>query len=216
MTPGRRILLFAVALLLTPLAGMALIHRRVHRFDQRISRVEQVDSSGWKAPRVAIVFGAGVLSDGTPSRMLEDRVRAAAELYRAQKVDRILVSGDNRFVNYNEPKAMREYLVTHAVAPDDVILDYAGRSTYETCLRARQIFGVRQAVLVTQQFHLPRALYLAHELGIDTLGVIADRQDYGSELGYQQMREIGAEIKAFFNIHVKPPDVVMGDKIPIE
>lgn len=215
-TFGRRILLCAVALLLTTLASMALIHRRVHRFDKRMARVEQIETSGWKKPRIAIVFGAGVLSDGTPSRMLEDRVRAAAELYQAQKIDRILVSGDNRFANYNEPKAMREYLVTHAVAPDDVILDYAGRSTYETCLRAREIFGVRHAILVTQQFHLPRALYLAHELGIETLGVIADRQDYGSELGYQQMREIGAEIKAFLNIHVRPPDVVMGDKLPIE
>lgn len=216
MTFGRRILRYTVVLLLTVVASMALIHRRVHRYDHRISRVEQVETSDWKAPRIAIVFGAGVLSDGTPSRMLEDRVRAAAELYRQQKVDRILVSGDNRFTNYNEPKAMREYLVTHAVAPDDVILDYAGRSTYETCLRAREIFGVQRAVLVTQQFHLPRALYLANALGMDPVGVIADRQDYGSELGYQQMREIGAEIKAFLNIHVRPPEVVMGDKLPIE
>ncbi|HZS07819.1 MAG TPA: ElyC/SanA/YdcF family protein [Blastocatellia bacterium] len=216
MTRRRRILLIAVTPLLATLAGAALIHFRVHRHDSRIASTEQIDTGGWETPRVAIVFGAGVHGDGRPSPMLEDRLRAAAELYAAHKVDRILVSGDNRFVNYNEPKAMREYLISHAVAPRDVILDYAGRSTYETCLRAREIFGVRRAVLVTQRFHLSRALYLAGELGITAWGVAADRQDYGSELDYQKIREIGAEIKAFFNVHGFPPDALLGDKIPIE
>jgi SanA protein len=216
MTRRRRILLIVALLPLIALLSVVFVHQRVHRYDRRIVQVEQVETGHWKTPRIAIVFGAGVLSDGTPSAMLEDRVRTAAELYRAQKVDRILVSGDNRFASYNEPKAMREYLISHAVAPRDVILDYAGRSTYETCLRAKEIFGVRQALLITQRFHLPRALYLAGSMGLDAQGVVADRLDYGSELEFQKLREIAAEIKAFYNVNVAPPPAVLGDRIPIE
>src|SRR6185503_16521979 len=98
--------------------------------------------------------------NGDLSPVLEDRVDTAIELYRARKVDRILVSGDNRHPSYNEPKAMQEYLITHAVAAKDVVVDYAGRSTYETCLRAKEIFGLQRAVLVSQSYHLPRSLYI--------------------------------------------------------
>lgn len=212
----RRILIVAVALLLAGLASAAFVHFSVHRYDRRIVPAAQVETATWHPPRIAIVFGAGVLSDGTPSAMLEDRVRTAAELYRAQKIDRILVSGDNRFASYNEPKAMREYLISHAVAPKDVIMDYAGRSTYETCLRAREIFGVRRALLITQQFHLPRALYLASSLGMDVQGVAADRLNYGGELRFQKFREMAAEFKAFFNVHGFPPRTLLGERIPIE
>jgi SanA protein len=212
----RRLLIITLALLLLALTGAAIVHFSVHRYDRRIVSAAQVDTANWNQPRIAIVFGAGVLSDGTPSAMLEDRVRTAAELYRAQKIDRILVSGDNRFANYNEPKAMREYLISHAVAPKDIIMDYAGRSTYETCLRAREIFEVRRALLITQRFHLPRALYLASSLGLEVQGVAADRLDYGEELEFQKWRETAAEFKAFFNIHGFPPRTLLGDRIPIE
>ena len=212
----RRVLLFAAALLLAALAGLALVRRAVHRYDRRIvAGVEAVDTSGWPRPRVAIVFGASVHGDGTLSPMLEDRVETAIALYRAKKIDRILVSGDNRTANYNEPKAMADYLTTHAVDPRDVIVDYAGRSTYETCHRAREIFGLTRALLVTQRFHLPRALYLAQELGLDAYGVAADLQPYRS-LDYQLARELGAEVKAYLNVHVSPPNTVLGDRLPIE
>lgn len=212
----RRIALIVAAALSVLLAGVFFIHYRLHRHDHLIIQLAEVNTSAWKTPRIALVFGAGVYSDGTPSPMLEDRVRAAAELYQAGKVDRILVSGDNRFANYNEPKAMREYLISHAVAPQDVIADYAGRSTYETCLRAKEIFGVRQALLITQRFHLSRALYLARSFDLDVQGVVADRQDYGSHLEFQQWREVAAEMKAFFNVHGFPPNAILGDRIPIE
>ena len=122
------------AILLTVLVGFGLVRRDVHRYDDRIlTQTEAVDTSHWPRPRVAIVFGASVYSNGALSPMLEDRVKTALALYRAQKIDRILVSGDNRTPSYNEPRAMQEYLLSHAVAPRDVIVDYAGRSTYETC-----------------------------------------------------------------------------------
>jgi len=162
-----------------------------------------------------VVFGASVYSNGDLSPLLEDRVSTAIELYRSGKVDRILVSGDNRAQSYNEPKAMQEYLLSHAVAARDVVVDYAGRSTYETCLRAKEIFGLQRALLVTQGFHLPRALYLANELGLEAYGVATDA-DVPPGLDYLNLRELAADVKAFFNVHGLPPKVVLGDRLPIK
>jgi SanA protein len=211
----RRLLLALAAALLTGAAATAFIHYRVHRFDRLIVKAAEVNTDGWEKPRVAIVFGASVHPNGDLSQMLEDRVETAIALYRAGQVDRILVSGDNRRPEYNEPKAMADYLTSHAVAPQDVVIDYAGRSTYETCQRAREIFGLRRALLVTQKFHLPRALYLAHSLGLDAVGVVADRQDYGFGNSYQQTRELLAEVKAFLNVHLLPPPTLLGEKLPV-
>jgi len=212
----RRLILILVGLLLAVLAGLVLVRHSIHRYDGRIRRPEHLETNSWKRPRVAIVFGASYYSSGELSAMLEDRVKTAIALYRAHKVDRILVSGDNRTPSYNEPKAMADYLLSHAVAPRDVIVDYAGRSTYETCQRAHEIFGLERAVLVTQQFHLPRALFLANSLGLDAYGVIADQQQYGAALDYQLAREVAAEVKAFLNVHLSPPNTVLGERLPIE
>src|SRR4030095_821214 len=146
----RRPLLIVIALLLIAAGLLALAHREMHRFDDRIVRdLKLLDTSAWPRPRVAVVFGASVYSNGDLSPLLEDRVSTAIELYRSGKVERILVSGDNRVQSYNETKAMHEYLLSHAVAARDVVVDYAGRSTYETCLRAKEIFGLHRALLVT-------------------------------------------------------------------
>ena len=110
---------------------------------------------------VVIVFGAGLRRDGTPTTVLRDRVETAAELYRQGKVEKLLMSGDNRFVDYNEPEAMRQYALQLGIPDEDIVLDYAGRRTYDTCYRAGAIFGVKKVILVTQLFHLPRAIYLA-------------------------------------------------------
>jgi SanA protein len=212
----RRKFLIAVAIgWLVVLAGLWFVRASIHRYDQHIVQFTAINTEAWPRPRVAIVFGAAVYQDDL-SRMLEDRVKTAIALYKAGKVDRILVSGDNRTPEYNEPKAMAEYLISHAVDPKDVVIDYAGRSTYETCKRAKEIFVVSQAVLITQRTHISRALYLAHNLGLESVGVIADRQNYGDETSYQQLREVGASLKAFINIHFSPPPVVLGEKLPIK
>ncbi|MFN7927669.1 MAG: ElyC/SanA/YdcF family protein [Blastocatellia bacterium] len=212
----RRIVAIALAvLLLLLLAGTWFVRSSIHRYDDRITQPVAVNTEDWARPRVAIVFGAAVHQDDL-SAILEDRVKMAIALYRAGKVDRILVSGDNRTPQYNEPKAMADYLLSHAVDRRDIVIDYAGRSTYETCLRAKEIFAVQRAVLITQRTHLSRALYLANQLGLDSIGVIADQQNYGGETSYQQFREIGASLKAFFNVHFFPPPVVLGEKLPIK
>ena len=109
------------------------------------------------AQRVAIVFGAGLRYDGTPTAILKDSVQTAVQLYQQGKVDKLLMSGDNSFVEYNEPEAMRQYALDLGVPEADIVSDYAGRRTYDTCYRAKVIFQVQSAILVTQNFHLPRA-----------------------------------------------------------
>ena len=132
-------------------------------------RTYQVDNA--PAWRVAIVFGAGWGWDGRPSPVLRDRIAIAADLYFAGKVEKILMSGDNRFIDYNEPGAMREYALSLGVPDTAIVLDYAGRRTYDTCYRAKEIFMLEQALLVTQSFHLPRAIYTCNQLGLPSAGV---------------------------------------------
>ena len=165
---------------------------------------------------VAIVFGAGLWRDGSPTPVLRDRVATAAELYLAGKVQKLLMSGDNTTLNYNEPGAMHDYAVELGVPEEDIVLDYAGRRTYDTCYRAKAIFGVEQAILVTQDFHLPRALYTCEALGLDAVGVAADRRIYRRfSLIYWNLRELPATLTALFDVHVTRPLPVLGKFEPI-
>lgn len=212
----KRSRLLLVLLLLAVGIAVVYVHFQVHNYDSRIiTNLNDLDTSHWNRPRVAIVFGASVYGNGDLSPILEDRVDTAIELYRARKVDRILVSGDNRHPSYNEPRAMQEYLVTHAVAQKDVIVDFAGRSTYETCLRAKEVFGLERAVLVSQGYHLPRALYIANQLGLDAVGMAGDLRLKNNKIDYQSIREWAAEVKAYLNLRYFPPDVLLGDRVPI-
>ncbi len=165
---------------------------------------------------VAIVFGAGLSRDGTPSPVLRDRVETAAALYFQGKVKKLLMSGDNRFVDYNEPGAMRQYALDLGVPAEDIVLDYAGRRTYDTCYRARAIFGVTEAILVTQPFHLPRALYLCNQLGVKAWGVPADNRYYlkRSQLIWN-IRETMATFVALWEVWVTHPVPVLGPYEPI-
>ncbi len=165
---------------------------------------------------VVIVFGAGLWRDGSPSPVLRDRISTAAELYFAGKVQKLLMSGDNRFINYNEPGAMRQYALSLGVPEADIVLDYAGRRTYDTCYRARAIFGVKEAILVTQSFHLPRALYTCNRLGIAAVGVAADRRAYAwRSLLYWHSREVAATLVALWEVHFTHPLPVLGEPEPI-
>jgi SanA protein len=172
------------------------------------------DASG--AP-VAIVFGAGLKRDGTPTLILADRMAAAAELYRAGKVEKLLLSGGNQFVDYNEPQSMFEYGQQLGIPASAMVLDYAGRRTYDTCLRARDIFQVRQAVLVTQRYHLDRALLTCDALGLDVQGVAADLSPYPPQPYFDWWtREWPATTKAVWDLYIDPPEnVILGEPLPI-
>lgn len=166
--------------------------------------------------KVAIVFGAGLQRDGTPSPVLRDRVATAAELYFAGKVEKILMSGDNRFLYYNEPGSMLNYALSLGVPREAIVLDYAGRRTYDTCYRAKEIFEVTDVLLVTQNFHLARSLFTCDNLGLKATGVSADRRQYarGSVLSWE-VRELPAALVAMWDVWIAHPEPVLGDKEPI-
>jgi SanA protein len=163
---------------------------------------------------VAIVPGALVEPDGDMSAMLAARVEQASRLWHAGKVEKILVSGDHGAWRYDEPDTMRKALVRDGVAPEDVFEDHAGFDTWATMVRAREIFGVRDAVVVTQGFHMPRALYLADEAGIDATGLTADLQGWGFQGRKSSLREVLSRVKAIADVTLDTP-ALAGPKIPI-
>lgn len=166
--------------------------------------------------RVAIVFGAQVRRDGTPSAVLRDRVQTAVALYQSGKVEKLLMSGDNRFEDYNEPESMRQYALILGMPDADIVLDYAGRRTYDTCYRAKEIFGVDSAILVTQGFHMPRSLFLCDSFGIDAVGVESENYYYlkRSRLIWNT-RELLATVQSVLDVYLLQPLPVLGDPEPI-
>ena len=180
------------------------------------SRGKVFSASNVPVRRVAIVFGAGLWRNGSPTPVLADRVTEAANLYFAGKVEKLLMSGDNRFVDYNEPEAMRKLALSLGVPYDAIVLDYAGRRTYDTCYRAKAIFEVDQAILVTQAFHMPRAIYLCNHLGVDAIGVESDLRTFSkSSLLYWNIRELFAATSAFWDVNIGHPVPVLGKQEPI-
>jgi SanA protein len=163
---------------------------------------------------VAIVPGALVEPDGDMSAMLAARVEQASRLWHAGKVEKILVSGDHGAWRYDEPDTMRKALVRDGVAPRDVFEDHAGFDTWATMVRARSIFGVREAVVVTQAFHMPRALYLADEAGIDATGLTADLRVWGAQGRKSEVREVLSRVKAIADVALDSP-AMAGPQIPI-
>lgn len=183
---------------------------------QRTYSPDKLPAKPENSARAAIVFGAGLRRDGSPTAVLRDRIQTAAELFFAGKVDRLLMSGDNRFENYNEPGAMRTYALNLGVPDEAIVLDYAGRRTYDTCYRAGAIFGLEGAILVTQSFHLPRALYICSALGLDAVGVPADRRIYrDTSLIWWNLRELPATLTALLQVHLTRPLPVLGEPEPI-
>lgn len=209
---ARRLALLTLLTGLVLLTGLGLANLLVDRYaSTRLYTTESVPNT-----RVAIVFGAGLLRNGTPSPVLRDRVETAARLYLAGKVDRILMSGDNRFIYYNEPGSMRDYAMRLGVPEDAIVLDYAGRRTYDTCYRARFIFGVQEAVVVTQNFHIGRALYTCSALGINTVGVPSEIRAFGRRSRIiWNTREVPARAVAVWEVWVTRPLPVLGIPEPI-
>lgn len=149
---------------------------------------------------VALVFGAAVQPDGIPSPYLQARLDIAADLYRSGKVKVILVSGDNGTQYYDEPTAMRAYLVRQGVPERKVVMDFAGFDTYDSCVRAKRIFGVDSLIAVTQSYHLPRVLTTCRLVGVDTIGVGDGSQDRDRTWWYGNAREVAANWKMVVDV----------------
>jgi vancomycin permeability regulator SanA len=166
------------------------------------------------ARHTAIVLGASVHRKGKPSDMLRDRLDTALELYRAGKVRKLLLTGDHGRRGYDEVTVMRKHVLQRGARPEDVFTDHAGFTTYESMARARALFGVESAIVVTQAFHLPRAVYLARGLGLPAVGVEADRHRYRT--GVQQgVREAFARVKAFADLQLGRRAPLGGPRVDI-
>lgn len=163
-----------------------------------------------------IVLGAGVKADGTPSDILVDRLKTSIDIHSAGIEGKILLSGDHGQEVYNEVKAMKKYVLDNMeIKEEDIFLDHAGFSTYESIYRAKEIFKVETAIIVTNEYHLPRALYLAEKMGIKAYGISSDKRNYLDAEAYQT-RERVAQIKDFLYANIlKPEPTYLGKSIPV-
>ena len=161
-----------------------------------------------------LVLGAGVRDDGTPSDMLRDRIDTGIMLYDDQVAPKLLMTGDHGREGYDEVNVMRERAMAADVPSQDIFMDHAGFSTYDSLYRARDVFGVSRVVIVTQEYHLPRALYIARSLGIEAVGVSADLNVYFGQFGHD-LREIAARVKGMLYCWFKPEPTYLGEMIPI-
>lgn len=211
----RRLLLgMAVLIALPPLS---LVGARAYSAARAQAQIYTLDTVPERP--VAIIFGASVLPSGRLSAMLADRVRVGAELYHAGKARALLLTGDNGHVSYNEPEAMRRYALDLGVPDAALVLDYAGFRTYDSCYRARDIFRVDQAILVTQAYHLDRALLTCNNLGVNSVGVAADvMRPTGYARGALirgQLREFPATAAALLDLLRGKQPYYLGDPLPI-
>jgi SanA protein len=165
--------------------------------------------------QAALVLGAQVMPNGAPSSMLSDRISAAAELYKAGRVDKLLLSGDHSRKNYDEVGTMRRILLAKGIPAEDIFTDHAGFDTWDSAQRARRVFDVSTAVVVTQRFHMARALYDARRAGLKVTGYAADRRDYGRVMRRLQVREAFARVKTMGDVVTGADPHFLGTEIPI-
>lgn len=160
-----------------------------------------------------IVLGAGIWGD-KPSPMLEDRLSEAIKLYNSKVSPKIIMSGDHGRKEYDEVNIMKNFAIEKGVPSEDIFMDHAGFSTYESLYRAKEVFEAKKVVIVTQRYHLYRALYIANQLGIEAYGVNSDPRRYVGET-YRELREILARNKDFFSCIFKPKPKYLGEAIPV-
>ena len=163
-----------------------------------------------------IVLGAGLRPDGNPTWMLEDRIKVGDELYKNHASPKIIMSGDHGRESYDEVNAMKKYAKNEGVPSKEIFMDHAGFETYDTMYRARDIFGAKKVIIVTQQYHLYRAMYAAKKLGLDAYGVSATKRKYDNKQWIRDMREWLARVKIFGKCITKPKPKYLGKKIDLK
>ena len=161
-----------------------------------------------------LILGAGVWGGNRPSFMLEDRLLTGIDLYSKGVSDRLLMSGDNGREDYDEVNVMKKFAIDKGVVSEHIFMDHAGFSTYESLYRARDVFDVKKLVIVSQEYHLYRALYIAEKLGLEAYGVPSNPREYmGQDI--RDLREVLARIKDFFKVIYKPMPTYLGETIPV-
>jgi len=178
------------------------------------SRIITPDAAATLDADAILVLGARVWDNGQPSGILKDRIKTGVDLYKSGASDRLLMSGDHGTDEYDEVNAMKDYAIEEGVSANVIFMDHAGFSTYESLYRARDIFQIKKVVIVSQTYHLYRALYIARALGLDAYGVSCDTRDYNAYLLFD-LRETLARCKDFFYSIFQPLPTYLGDVIPI-
>lgn len=210
---GRRVILVLLLLCVLGLAAVLGIDGWVrHRASERILTEEE--AAKLSDVDCIVVLGCFVYDNGAPSHMLEDRLRRGVALYDLGTAPKLLMSGDHGTEGYDEVDAMKRYAVNAGIPSADVFMDHAGFSTYETVYRAKEIFTAEKIIIVTQKYHLYRALYIAEALGLEAYGVDADYRQYVGQT-QRDIREILARVKDFFMTIFRPEPTFLGDVIPI-
>lgn len=207
----KRIALIFMLLALVGISSVSIINQHVLKFS-----MSYIFESKNRLPQkyCCIVLGAKVYKSGGLSVTLKDRVEKSLELYKSGKIKRFLLSGDHGRKNYDEVNNMKDYLVKKGVAEKDIFLDHAGFNTYNSMVRAKKVFQINNAIIVTQRFHLPRAVYIARKAGIDAYGYVADRRKYVAHK-FNVIREMLARVKSFFEVQSGVRPRYLGKKIPI-
>ena len=213
----KKILIAFIVLICLAAAGVALLFG-INAYVKNVganSIITPEEATKLKNVDCVLVLGCGVKADGTPSDMLSDRIKRGIELYKQGAAPKIMMSGDHGTKTYDEVNTMKQIAVDAGIPSSDVFMDHAGFSTYESMYRARDVFAADKIIIVTQEYHLPRALYIAKQLGIEAYGVTSD---YGNTYGGQSLREnreILARCKDFVKVILKPKPTYLGEVIPV-
>lgn len=206
--------LLIVSFLITSLVIVSIVSINLYIKNSAKDMIISIDEASSLNADCILVLGAGVRSDGTPSPVLEDRILQGVLLYNNGASNRILMSGDNTRKGYDEVNTMKKYAMNKGVASENIFMDHAGISTYDSIYRVKEIFQADKIIIVTQKYHLYRALYIADSLGIDAYGVSANPRIYaGQEM--RELREIVARTKDFMKCIIKPPSKYLGEVISI-
>lgn len=209
----RRILAVFLCLCILGISALTVINTLVKlRTGKQILTAE--DAARLEEVDCILVLGCGVREDGTPSDMLYDRLARGVELYELGAAPKLLMSGDHGRVEYDEVAVMKQFAVDRGIPSENVFMDHAGFSTYESIYRAKEIFQADRILIVTQEYHLYRALYIADRLGIEAYGVGADYRTYAGQL-VRDLREVLARAKDWTKCIFKPEPTFLGDAIPV-
>ena len=208
---GKRMMGVFISLLIIFVLTVSIAISRVNSYKKYIYNIEDIPNEN----DAIIVLGAGVRDDGKPSDILADRLETSLKAYNANLGNTFILSGDHGRIEYNEVRAMKDYIMKDNIDEKIIFMDHAGFSTYDTIYRAKEIFKVNKAVIVTNEYHLPRALYIARKLGIEAYGVKSDLREYQLMSTYKK-RETLAKLKDFIYVNIlKPEPKFLGGDIPV-
>ena len=214
MRKTKKILIALLVVVL--LVGLCVLGINLYVKNSVSDRIVTVEKAKDLNADCIIVLGAGLRPDGNPTWMLEDRIKVGDELYKNHAAPKIIMSGDHGRESYDEVNAMKKYAKSEGVPSKDIFMDHAGFETYDTMYRARDVFGAKKVIIVTQKYHLYRAMYAAKKLGLDAYGVSATKRKYDNKQWIRDMREWLARVKIFGKCIAKPKPKYLGKKIDLK